>query len=226
MPALVDPTEEDVMEATTADSLAADAVEQFMGTVGVELAAPASVAMAVLGDRLGLYRALAASGPLASSELASRTGCAERYVREWLCNQAADGWVLYEEETQRFSLPAAHAAVVADEGSPAFLGGSVQVVRDSPGRLRPERGPDWDAAELGVVHGLRDLGYRDAYRALHGYTAREPSWTWNRIAGHGGGWRIDHIFASSQLRPIACRYHHAWRDQQLSDHSALETDLA
>lgn len=98
--------------------------------------------------------------------------------------------------------------------------------RDSRGRLRPERGPYWDAAELGVVSGLRDLGYRDAYRALHGYAARDPSWTWNRIAGHGGGWRIDHIFTSSQLRPIACRYHHAWRDQQLSDHSALESDLA
>ena len=54
----------------------------------------------------------------------------------------------------------------------------------------------------------------------------EPSWTWKRIAGHHGGWRIDHIFASAQLRPVACRYHHAWRDQDLSDHSALEADLA
>jgi endonuclease/exonuclease/phosphatase family metal-dependent hydrolase len=55
---------------------------------------------------------------------------------------------------------------------------------------------------------------------------RAPSWTWKRIAGHGGGWRIDHIFASSQLRPLAWRYHHAWSDQQLSDHSALEVDVA
>lgn len=102
----------------------------------------------------------------------------------------------------------------------------ISFARDSRGRLRPERGPDWDAAELGVVPGLQELGYRDAYRALHGYRAPEPSWTWKRIAGHDGGWRIDHIFASSQLRPIACRYHHAWRDRQLSDHSALEADFA
>jgi exonuclease III len=102
----------------------------------------------------------------------------------------------------------------------------ISFARDSRGRLRPDRGDQWDAAELGVVPGLRELGYHDAYRALHGYAAPEPSWTWKRIAGHSGGWRIDHIFASSQLRAIACRYHHDWRDQQLSDHSALEVDLA
>ncbi len=102
----------------------------------------------------------------------------------------------------------------------------ISFARDSRGRLRPDRGPDWDAAELGVVPGLRDLGYRDAYRALHGYGTPEPSWTWKRIAGHSGGWRLDHIFASAELRPIACRYHHAWRDDELSDHSALEADLA
>lgn len=97
--------------------------------------------------------------------------------------------------------------------------------RGSTGRLRPDRGAEWDAAELDIVPGLRDLGYRDAYRALHGYGAREPSWTWQQIAGHGGGWRIDHIFVSSQLDPMTCCYHHAWRDSGLSDHSALEADL-
>jgi exonuclease III len=98
--------------------------------------------------------------------------------------------------------------------------------RDSRGRLRPERGTSWDDAELGVVPGLRDLGFHDAFRALHGYGAREPSWTWRRIAGHGGGWRLDHLFCSAELRPLACSYHHAWRDDGLSDHSALEADLA
>jgi exodeoxyribonuclease III len=98
--------------------------------------------------------------------------------------------------------------------------------RDSRGRLRPERGPDWDAAELSVVPGLRDLGYSDVFRSLNGYASSEPSWTWRRIAGHAGGWRLDHVFASSHLRPLACRYHHAWRENDLSDHSALEADLA
>lgn len=80
-------------------------------------------------------------------------------------------------------------------------------------------------AELDIVPGLRELGYHDAFRSLHGYASPEPSWTWKRIAGHGGGWRLDHVFASAELALIACRYHHEWRDRGLSDHSALEADL-
>jgi exonuclease III len=101
----------------------------------------------------------------------------------------------------------------------------VSFARDSRGRLRPERGSEWDEAELAVVPGLRELGYRDAYRSLHGYGSREPSWTWRRISGHDGGWRLDHLFASAELKPRACAYHHTWRDEGLSDHSALEADL-
>jgi exonuclease III len=97
--------------------------------------------------------------------------------------------------------------------------------RDSRGRLRPERAGFWDAAETGVVPGLRELGFSDAFRALHGYGERSPSWTFGRIAGHGGGWRLDHLFCSAELEPVACRYHHAWRDDGLSDHSALEADV-
>lgn len=97
--------------------------------------------------------------------------------------------------------------------------------RDGRGRLRDERAGFWDDAELGVVPGLRDIGFTDAFRALHGYAAREPSWTFRRIAGHGGGWRLDHVFCSGELAPRACAYHHDWRDAGLSDHSALEADL-
>jgi exodeoxyribonuclease-3 len=96
--------------------------------------------------------------------------------------------------------------------------------RDGRGRLRPERAGYWDAAELGVVPGLRELGFVDAFRALNGWAHREPSWTFRRIAGHGGGWRLDHVFCAG-LEPVACAYHHAWRDAGLSDHSALEADL-
>jgi exodeoxyribonuclease III len=105
-------------------------------------------------------------------------------------------------------------------------GETISLARDTHGRPRPERGEEWDRAELGVVPDLREPGFTDAFRSLHGYRAREPSWTWKRIADHGGGWRLDHIFASSALRPIACRYHHEWREQDLSDHSALEADFA
>jgi exonuclease III len=99
----------------------------------------------------------------------------------------------------------------------------VSFARDSHGRLRPERGEWWDAGELGVVPGLRDLGFTDAFRTLHGYDSREPSWTWRRW---GGGYRLDHVFTSAELRPVAAAYRHEWRDAGLSDHSALEVELA
>lgn len=101
----------------------------------------------------------------------------------------------------------------------------VSFARDTKERLRPERGPEWDAAELGVVPGLRDFGFRDAFRAVHGYARREASWTFRQMGGHGGGWRIDHLFTSAHLRPTASRYHHDWRDAGSSDHAALEADV-
>ena len=71
--------------------------------------------------------------------------------------------------------------------------------------------------------GLADIGYRDAFRTLHGYAEKEVSWAYPRF---GGGYRLDHLFCSRHLQPLACGYHHAWREQGLSDHSALEADLA
>ena len=97
----------------------------------------------------------------------------------------------------------------------------VSFARDSQERLRPERGDRWDSAELGVVPGLRDLGFADAFRVVHGYASKEPSWVWR----HGGGWRLDHVFAAG-LSVAGSTYHHGWRDDGLSDHSPLEADLA
>ena len=145
---------------------------------------------------------------------------------------AANGWVKVE------TLEALRRGLRTPCRAPRVLCGDLNTPRrelpegttlsfacDSRGRLRPDRGPEWDAAELGVVPGLRDLGYRDAYRTLHGYQSRSPSWTWKTIAGHNGGWRLDHTFISPHLLPRACHYHHEWREHGLSDHSALETDL-
>lgn len=105
-----------------------EAAGQFAGVVAAELGAAASLAMAVLGDRLGLFEAMAVAGPLTPSELAARSGCAERYIREWLCSQAAGGWVHFDVETERFELPASHAAALVDEASPTFLAGSIQLL--------------------------------------------------------------------------------------------------
>ena len=92
---------------------------------------------------------------------------------------------------------------------------------DSAGRLRPERGERWHAAERALVRGLRDHGWVDAFRALHGYGERHASWTFAR---NRGGWRLDHVLAHD-LRPVAAAYAHDWRLAGLSDHSALVVDL-
>jgi len=101
----------------------AQRVEQFANQVLGDLGAAASSVLVHLGDRLGLYRAMDGAGPLRPAELAERTGTTERYVREWLNNQAASGYVVYHAGSGRYELPVEHAAVLADEDSPAFMGG-------------------------------------------------------------------------------------------------------
>jgi exonuclease III len=95
--------------------------------------------------------------------------------------------------------------------------------RDRYGRLRADRGERWDQAELALIRGLEPHGYRDAFRALHGYRQREPSWEWPRW---GGGYRLDHLIVSSRVTVAACHYAHAWRRSGLSDHSPLIAELS
>ncbi|HZS49520.1 MAG TPA: SAM-dependent methyltransferase, partial [Bryobacterales bacterium] len=71
-------------------------LNQFMQQAVSELGATFNAALVVIGEKLGLYKAMAGAGPLSSAELAKRTGTAERYVREWLAAQAAGGYVLYD----------------------------------------------------------------------------------------------------------------------------------
>src|SRR5580698_3022121 len=101
-----------------------------------EVGATLNCALVVMGDKLGLYRALAGAGPLTPGELASRTGTAERYVREWLNAQAAGDFVSYDPETGHYHLPPEQAMALTDPGSPAYLPGFFQIalgsVADSP----------------------------------------------------------------------------------------------
>lgn len=94
--------------------------------------------------------------------------------------------------------------------------------RDRYGRLRADRGERWDRAELALVRGLEPYGFRDAFRTLHGYEHREPSWEWQR---YGGGYRLDHLIVSSAVSVDACSYAHDWRRAGLSDHSALIAEV-
>jgi SAM-dependent methyltransferase len=97
-------------------------VQQFAERALAEAAAAAGLALARLGDRLGLWQAMAGAGALSSAELAERTGTTERYVREWLACQAAGGYVTYDPATGTFTLPEEVAAVLAVEDSPAYGG--------------------------------------------------------------------------------------------------------
>jgi SAM-dependent methyltransferase len=111
-------------------------LEAFVFRAVDEVGATLNAALVVMGDKLGLYRAMAGAGPLTPDELAERTGTAERYVREWLCNQAAGGYVEYDPSTGRYSLPPEQAMALTDEESTAYLPGFFQIaigsVLDSP----------------------------------------------------------------------------------------------
>lgn len=99
-------------------------LEQFVSDLGSTMHAP----LVVLGDKLGLYRALAAADTaLTPEELARRTDTDARYVREWLCSQAAGGYVTYDAASERFSLTPEQALALTDENGPAFLPGAFQV---------------------------------------------------------------------------------------------------
>jgi ubiquinone/menaquinone biosynthesis C-methylase UbiE len=96
-------------------------IEQFAGQVVTDLAAAMAGVMTNLGHKLGLYQAMAESGPINSDELARRTATNERSVREWLNGQVAGGYVLFDPNTNQYTLPPEHAFVLANPHSPAFL---------------------------------------------------------------------------------------------------------
>jgi SAM-dependent methyltransferase len=108
----------------------------FMNQAVAELGATLGAALVVIGDQLGLYKAMAGAGAITSTQLADRTGTAERYVREWLNAQAAGGYVTYDPATKSYALPPEQALALADETSPFFLCGAFQgfasLVRDEP----------------------------------------------------------------------------------------------
>jgi SAM-dependent methyltransferase len=126
-----------------------------------DLAGALTASLASIGDKLGLYRALAAE-PLTSAELAARTNTAERYVREWCAQQAAAGYLGYDPASRRFSLPPEHAEVLTNENSPLCVLGGFQgmtaATRAFPKLLeafRSGKGVGWDQHEPDLFDGTR-----------------------------------------------------------------------
>jgi SAM-dependent methyltransferase len=146
-------------------------LDEFLGKMVGDIGAACTGALVVLGDRLGLYKALAKAGPSTPAELAEATGSRERYVREWLSAQAAAGYVTYAPETGRFSLSPEQAAVFADEDSPAFMAGGFEIIsalwRDEPkisAAFRSGQGVGWHEHDTCLFRGTERF-FRPGYNA-------------------------------------------------------------
>ena len=101
-------------------------VQEFVGKALTDLGGALTAAQVLIGDKLGLYRAMAGAGPMTPAELALRTETHERSIREWLAAQAASGYLTYDAESGRYALPDEHAAALADDESPACVLGGFQ----------------------------------------------------------------------------------------------------
>src|SRR5438477_729796 len=148
-----------------------DKLMTFLGQVIGELGATVNAGLIVVGDRLGLYRAMAGAGPITSAELAEKTSTAERYVREWLNAQAAGGYVTYDPSTQRYELPAEQAMALADENSPAFVCGAFELATATlkaeshiEDIFRSGAGYGWHEHDSGVHTGCERF-FRPGYNA-------------------------------------------------------------
>ncbi|PYS39793.1 MAG: SAM-dependent methyltransferase [Acidobacteria bacterium] len=110
-----------------------DKMNAFLGKVVGDFGAALSSSLAYIGTRLGLYEAIAQAGSVTPKELAEKTGTVERYVREWLINQAAGGYVDYDAATDRYSLAPEQAVALTDASSPFYVGGGFYVIKAMTG---------------------------------------------------------------------------------------------
>ena len=106
-----------------------DKMNEFLGKVVTDFGAALSSVLAYIGQKLGLYKAMASGEPFTAAQLAEKTGTTERYVREWLVNQASGGYVTYDPASGSYSLSPEQAAALTDENSPFFVGGGFYVVK-------------------------------------------------------------------------------------------------
>jgi SAM-dependent methyltransferase len=147
-------------------------LQQFMEKILSDFGGAASCVLAYIGDKLGLYKAMSDFGqPITSQELANLTGTSERYIREWLANQAAGGYLTYDPLSQRYTLPLEHAQALVNENSPAYAAGGFQVLmsfyRDEPKIIeafKTGKGIAWGDRHKDLYEGTERF-YRPAYTA-------------------------------------------------------------
>src|SRR6267378_8561621 len=117
------------MSATQPAPINEDKMHEFLGKVVGDFGAALSSSLVYIGQKLGLYKALAAAGSVTPAELAEKTSTNERYIREWLINQAASGYVDYDAGSGRYSLAPEQAMALTDESSPFYVGGGFYVIK-------------------------------------------------------------------------------------------------
>ena len=159
------------MDTIEQPPLDAEKLQAFVFRAVDEVGATLNAALVVMGDKLGLYGALAGAGPLTPADLAARTGTAERYIREWLNAQAAGGYVDYDPGNGCYTLPPEQAMALTDESSPAYLPGFFQLalgsVLDSPRiteAARSGEGFGWGEHGHDVLEGCERF-FRPGYNA-------------------------------------------------------------
>jgi len=147
-----------------------DKLNTFIGQFVTDLGAAVHAGMVVIGEKLGLYKALA-HGPLSSAQLAFKTNTDERYLREWLASQAAGGYITYDEKARKFSLTEEQVFTLAVEDSPAYLPGAFELALGSLAAVpritesfRTGEGMGWHEHEDGVFHGCEKF-FRPGYAA-------------------------------------------------------------
>ena len=135
-------------------------LDTFMGKAVVDFGGTLSAALIVIGDELGLFKAMADAGPMSSTDLAKKTETAERYVREWLSAMAAGGYVEYDAKSGKYTLPPEQAFALAVDDSPAFLPGAFQLalglLSDQPKIkevFKTGKGLGWHEHDSRLFHG-------------------------------------------------------------------------
>ncbi len=103
-------------------------LNEFMGKAVGDIGAAMSAALVVIGDRLGIYKAMAALGPATPGEIGKKAGISERYIREWTLNQAAGGYISYDAKSGKFFLSEEQAFAFANDESPAALAGAFEII--------------------------------------------------------------------------------------------------
>ena len=178
--------------------------EAFLERVLGEIAACYGGVMVSTGHKLGLYRALAGHGPLSSIELAARTECEERYVREWLNSQVAAGYLVYYDESETYELPAEHVPVLVDEDSPIFMPPAFEIPAsmwfDQERTLEAFRtgaGIPWGEHDERLYCGIGAF-YRNAYRA-----SLVPEW----LPALDGV--VERLEQGARVADVGCGYGHS-----------------